>query len=598
MFSSARGGVRYGLAKAIDARGRTLALETTWSGSALHVVVPAEFVAQAELPLVVDPLVTNLTIDDASWDAVSADLAYDAATSKWAVAFEAAFSASDDDLFVRCFHEDGSLDSYVTVDASSTNYSTPRIANCAAAHQFLVVAAVGNAPTRTIRAVRLDAVTSQVLSDTRLDTAAGDKLDPDVGGDPSSSAPGAFAVVWTRVYSSTDRDVHGRLVFTNGTLSGSSEMLLDNSGATLDEHPRLSNSCGTNAFPMWTIVFQRAIAPTDRDVLGIGLGRSGAVLFPTFAIANGPQDTTAPAVSTSTDPVNGTSYTLCVFEQDAAGQRNVVGDVLSGNSVVGAYLIGQSAGDDVEPDTDSNGRVFGVAFAQERMPGAQDHGIAYATVGYVPGSAWLSESVFPAGSTTAVERAPHVASRHSAGDASVRFGVAFDRAVGAADHDACAALFDPNANPPHFYYCVSLPCPCFNQGTPTHGCGNSVVWYGAQLGATGTSSVSQDSLVLHVSGLPATAPCLFFQGDAITSAVTFGDGLLCTGGTVIRLRAKAASGGVVSYPDAGETPLGIRGQLPPEGGTRYFQVWYRNAAAYCTPATFNATNGLSTYWMP
>ena len=33
-------------------------------------------------------------------------------------------------------------------------------------------------------------------------------------------------------------------------------------------------------------------------------------------------------------------------------------------------------------------------------------------------------------------------------------------------------------------------------------------------------------------------------------------------------------------------------------GLRTYQVWYRNAAAFCTPSTFNLTNGWETTWMP
>jgi hypothetical protein len=27
-----------------------------------------------------------------------------------------------------------------------------------------------------------------------------------------------------------------------------------------------------------------------------------------------------------------------------------------------------------------------------------------------------------------------------------------------------------------------------------------------------------------------------------------------------------------------------------------YQLWYRNAAAFCTPSTFNLTNGLDVTW--
>ena len=34
------------------------------------------------------------------------------------------------------------------------------------------------------------------------------------------------------------------------------------------------------------------------------------------------------------------------------------------------------------------------------------------------------------------------------------------------------------------------------------------------------------------------------------------------------------------------------------GESRTYQVWYRNAAAFCTAATFNLTNGLTAIWQP
>jgi hypothetical protein len=41
----------------------------------------------------------------------------------------------------------------------------------------------------------------------------------------------------------------------------------------------------------------------------------------------------------------------------------------------------------------------------------------------------------------------------------------------------------------------------------------------------------------------------------------------------------------------------VRGAVP-AGATRTYQVWYRNAAAFCTSDTFNLTNGLVVTWAP
>ena len=54
--------------------------------------------------------------------------------------------------------------------------------------------------------------------------------------------------------------------------------------------------------------------------------------------------------------------------------------------------------------------------------------------------------------------------------------------------------------------------------------------------------------------------------------------------------------GAASYPEEGELPLSSF--VPPEGVERYYQVTYRNAADFCTSATFNITNGIRAVWLP
>ena len=41
-----------------------------------------------------------------------------------------------------------------------------------------------------------------------------------------------------------------------------------------------------------------------------------------------------------------------------------------------------------------------------------------------------------------------------------------------------------------------------------------------------------------------------------------------------------------------------RGQIPTLGGTRYYTAYYRNNLNYCTPSTFNFSNGLQLVWTP
>ncbi|MBL8861853.1 MAG: hypothetical protein JNK02_07550 [Planctomycetes bacterium] len=138
-------------------------------------------------------------------------------------------------------------------------------------------------------------------------------------------------------------------------------------------------------------------------------------------------------------------------------------------------------------------------------------------------------------------------------------------------------------------------CPCGNNGATGNGCGHSANANGANLAATGSALLSGDTVVLNGTAMPANASALYFQGTAQLSVV-FGDGLRCVGGTVIRLGTKTNSGGASAYPGGGDPSVSVRG-LVTTPGIRHYQVWYRNAAAFCTPSTFNLSNGLSITWL-
>ena len=69
----------------------------------------------------------------------------------------------------------------------------------------------------------------------------------------------------------------------------------------------------------------------------------------------------------------------------------------------------------------------------------------------------------------------------------------------------------------------------------------------------------------------------------------------CAGGLIVRLGTRANALGASQYPGAGDASVSARG-LVTTAGTRTYQIWYRNAAAFCTASTFNLSNGLSVDW--
>jgi len=157
--------------------------------------------------------------------------------------------------------------------------------------------------------------------------------------------------------------------------------------------------------------------------------------------------------------------------------------------------------------------------------------------------------------------------------------------------------------PPPTAYCFGdgsgNPCPCGNFAPPGQGCASSL-GHGGTLSASGSAVVAADTLVLTGAGMPNSS-ALYFQGnnqDAGGNGVSFGDGLRCTSGSILRLGTKANQGGVSSYPGPGDQSISVRGNIPAAGATRNYQVWYRNAANFCTASTFNLTHGLRVIWSP
>ena len=160
--------------------------------------------------------------------------------------------------------------------------------------------------------------------------------------------------------------------------------------------------------------------------------------------------------------------------------------------------------------------------------------------------------------------------------------------------------FDPN--PVVVAYCSgdgsATACPCANSGIAEHGCANSVNSSGAALSGAGGASLSNDTLVLAGSGMP-NASALYFQGTTRQNGGAgnvFGDGLRCAGGTIVRLGDEEQRERQLAVSARAATAdLGARRQSR-SPGMRTYQVWYRNAAAFCTPSTFNLTNGIEVAW--
>lgn len=145
-------------------------------------------------------------------------------------------------------------------------------------------------------------------------------------------------------------------------------------------------------------------------------------------------------------------------------------------------------------------------------------------------------------------------------------------------------------------------CPCANFGLPGRGCANSVNPAGGLLWANGQASIANDQVHFTTSGLPGNTTALLFQGTGVVNAgngSVFGDGLRCVQQSVIRLYKRTTLCGNREFGRGvpGDLPVAAAGGVTTPG-VRNYQVWYRNAAAFCTASTWNLTNAYRISWAP
>jgi hypothetical protein len=92
-------------------------------------------------------------------------------------------------------------------------------------------------------------------------------------------------------------------------------------------------------------------------------------------------------------------------------------------------------------------------------------------------------------------------------------------------------------------------------------------------------------------------PLLYFQGTAVGAPFTFGDGVKCVGGQLIRLGIRFNASQASTFPGAGVPSLSTSG-LVATPGARHYQARYRDAVSFCTSDTFSYTNAVTLVWQP
>lgn len=617
-FENELGYVEYGEAFAIDAAGRRVALESTLDTDSIRIVVPESFLADATLPLTIDPLVTFFTVSGATYSPFTGpDVAYDATSDRWCVCYTDAFSLVDEDAYATLVSSAGAVISTVTIDSTLTRWRDIHVANNRAWGRFMVVAEVAlSAGLTSIRGRVVTAATAAVgavVQVSPLDGAARTK--PDVGGDAVPSGPFTyFCVVWQRAVSASDSNIEMQLFEPDGVLFGGLGVL--DGSTNQDTSPSISKSteCFDTLLASWTVVWERRLPSSMHSICGARINYDGSFSGLSFVIDAGSPGSSAfdnlnPDVSTMLDlpSFGGVAKYLVVYERHTGFDRDILGVVMQGTSVLTSRGLSadypatlfnlQTA-----PTVDSDGSHFFVGWSETVGVIATDKSV-FVSDYFLSGSDLVPCQVHgDLASTPMVDDSMSVASMASAGGPKSQYlgayltdaGIAGFWNIRAATWGGCASGGTATA------YCLGdgsgTACPCGNVGSAGSGCANSTSSAGARLTGSGSIAVSADTFHLLGQGMPPTSPCLYFQGTTSSgNGVAFGDGLLCLGGTVTRLGIVSnSSAGTSGFPTGGH--LSTLGGVPVAGGLREYQIWYRDAVTFCTASTFNLTNGLLVAW--
>jgi hypothetical protein len=462
-FTNERGGVRYGKAIAFDGAGRRCELETRWDAHRIELAVPAEFVTGARLPLWIDPVVSSIrTVTSDSTPLRAVDIAYDSSLDQYAVVWERTLNASDSDCYVQRL--DGAMNlvgSWLTVDSSFDSWRDCRIASLNAYDDYLIVAecSSGGASPFWIGG-RIIHSGAGVTIGARIDVARagapghpnGDKLNPDVGGDPETATPTYFTVVWEDVANQNQHDILFKQVDHQGAPRTAGAIVLDNAGYFCTE-PRISKSDGLRPFgsQRWAVVWRRCAGSPLCLGMEIRAGMIrwdgqvsffGAPLQTNFWLTNEASFAHQYSVSSPTDERDGRRRHAFVTEwwDASTASRDVHGlvfddtglrlDIERNLTLLEPWSF-HHARNQSDPVVDCDGTRFAVAYTEQFS--ATDNDVYVSTFAFATGPApqWSAQDALSvAALTTVPEQEPAIVATRSGGGAGVRYGLAW-RVAGA-----------------------------------------------------------------------------------------------------------------------------------------------------------------------
>ncbi|QDV08158.1 hypothetical protein Poly30_36940 [Planctomycetes bacterium Poly30] len=586
LFSHEYGGVSYGATTAIDARGQRVDVPATWVDGEIHLTVPAAFLAEAESPILVDPILSTFTVGAAATDLGAPDLVYAGANVGFHVVYEESFSATDVDIYAALVAPDGTVSAGAYVEQTARSWRGPRIATTSSLFYLLVVA---DAPSVAVPGSR-DIVARlrepngafQPAFTLKSATSTFSCTAPAVAGDLYYQAF-SFCIAYNRDYG-THRDVHALL--SPGTPPGPNQIERAVAASPTEDMsaPTITRATGLYADIDWVIAW------AGRD-LGSGASRVQATRYRyDLNQAVGPRTVAPPTtsalyfdvqISDTTDrfPLDGDrSYYVITYDDRPSNVSDAFVALYSGTSVYDTIELQVAEHADRAPNQDD---VVIATGPQHFMLGYLENGHVFVTT---------IQPTFD--SFGIIERRLHLAGPNVVPGSLAALGQLFEftgsvvgrslflwsDASGPSTEIRGAFVTLPDErNSSGKQYCYGEPNSTGQRGF-LYGIGSRIPGFDSELRV---ESLPPNNFGYFLASLS--------QGDIPN--VGGSQGTLCVSGSVGRfgIFQVSASGTYERMLDTNQIPQPTGPVMSMAGQTWNFQVWHRDSVAGV--ATSNFTNG-------
>ncbi|MBK8980512.1 MAG: hypothetical protein IPM29_31810 [Planctomycetes bacterium] len=306
-----------------DAGGRRRELPIRLEDGRLHLRVGADFVAEARLPLVVDPLLGTRIIATLADQRMNPDVAYNAGVDEYLVVWNVPFSATDWDVAaVRTDSSFNPIGAPFWIDYTTASWVGPRVACKLREGMSIVVAQVnsGGVSPYWISGRRYEAVGSYRFLHPQFDIERqtmslglpGDSFRPDIGADPRQGiGPAYFTVVYEYHPIGGNGDIVARHLQADGSWVFGAVSAI-NVGPYDDQAPSVTRSAGNGRFG---IAWHQYGAGGAGNIVAAVIDMNGLQRVAPFFVDSSNDDDTRARISTPAQLPGSNRFTFLVTWQ-------------------------------------------------------------------------------------------------------------------------------------------------------------------------------------------------------------------------------------------------------------------------------------------